>query len=99
MTESSLRDRVQNAVQAYLDSLPPTPVMPDEIPAVVVTDVVFEAMSGARPCVTCGKGIGPAKVGKGYVQCYDCNRRRVEVLPGPVTIQLKPTTVQIFDTE
>lgn len=77
----SLREQVQAAVQDYLDSLAPTPIMPDEIPAQVITAVMFETMAGIRPCVTCGKGLGPAKVAKGYVQCYDCRKRGYPATP------------------
>lgn len=75
MTES-LRDRVRARVYTELDTLE---VFLPEVLADRLTDAVFEVMSGARPCVTCGKGIGPAKVAKGYVQCYDCVRHRLPV--------------------
>jgi hypothetical protein len=40
-----------------------------------LTGVMFEVLAGARPCVTCGKSIGPNKVARGYVQCYTCVRQ------------------------
>lgn len=70
---ASLRERVEAAVTEELrDWQVPHP----ELMAADVVRVTFEAMADARPCVTCGKGIGPAKVAKGYVQCYDCTRKR-----------------------
>lgn len=76
----SLRDRVEDAVVEALAPVwdAPGPVTMHEA-AHLITAAVFAAMSGARPCVTCGRGIGPAKVAKGYVQCYDCTRRRPPV--------------------
>lgn len=77
MTES-LRDRVQLAMLAELERRSPHYLSVIK-PAALVADltaIAFEAMAGARPCVTCGKGIGPAKVAKGYVQCYDCRSRQ-----------------------
>lgn len=72
MTES-LRDRVEarltRDLEQWLDAGDP------EVLAADLTKSVFEEMGEARPCVTCGKGIGPAKVAKGYVQCYDCRTR------------------------
>lgn len=70
----SLRDRVQAAMTAdirrrskhYLSTILPEALADD------MTSVAFDVMAGARPCVTCGKSIGPAKVARGYVQCYDC---------------------------
>jgi hypothetical protein len=71
----SLRDRVEAALLAELEDTFPGF---DDLASLadVLTGRAFDAMSDARPCVTCGKGIGPAKVAKGYVQCYDCTRRR-----------------------
>lgn len=74
MTES-LRDRVQATVgESLLDYLAHNDEWGALDLAEVATAAAFEAMAGARPCVTCGKGLGPAKVAKGYVQCYDCVR-------------------------
>ena len=73
MTES-LRDRVEARILSEIRTTAPEVELPNTL-ALVLTGAVFDAMSGARPCVTCGKGIGPAKVAKGYVQCYDCTRR------------------------
>lgn len=62
----------------------PGPVTMHEA-AHLITEAVFAAMADARPCVTCGKGLGPAKVAKGYVQCYDCTRRVMMVPPHPLS--------------
>lgn len=73
MTES-LRERVQAAMVADLERRSEyylSVILPDAL-AADMTAVAFAALAGARPCVTCGKGIGPAKVAKGYVQCYGC---------------------------
>lgn len=69
---TSLRDKVETRLAAELtDWQAPHPrLMAEEL-----TTAVFEAMADQRPCVTCGKGLGPAKVAKGYIQCYDCVRR------------------------
>lgn len=77
MTES-LRDRVETALVEHIDSSMNYSMHRSSAEAVAkdVTAVVFETMGEARPCVTCGKGIGPAKVAKGYVQCYDCRSRK-----------------------
>lgn len=73
MTES-LRDRVEarltRELEQCLDAGDPETIAAD------LTNAAFEVMAEARPCVTCGKGIGPAKVAKGYVQCYDCRSRQ-----------------------
>jgi hypothetical protein len=69
----SLRDRVQERVAVELEEYAGEAFTPADV-AERLTAAVFETMAGARPCVTCGKGIGPAKVNKGYVQCYDCAR-------------------------
>jgi hypothetical protein len=70
----SLRDRVQAAVHTELDHLYGSHMIGNEDAAVLVTSAVFDTLNGARPCVTCGKSIGPNKVAKGYVQCYGCSR-------------------------
>lgn len=69
----SLRDRVQERLVTELAEwqVPHPDQMAEEL-----TSAVFETMADQRPCVTCGKGLGPAKVAKGYVQCYDCVRLR-----------------------
>lgn len=64
----SLRDRVEAAICAHL------PGDHDCTECRDITAIVFGVMGEARPCVTCGRGLGPAKVAKGYVQCYDCTR-------------------------
>ena len=64
---ASLRDKVEAALEGS-----PLTMYPGHAEA--ITDLVFETMADQRPCVTCGKGLGPAKVAKGYVQCYDCVR-------------------------
>lgn len=75
MTQS-LRERVQDAMIERMTSSSMF-MLTDEDAAKVaetLTTVAFTVMSGARPCVTCGKGIGPANVDRGYVQCYGCAR-------------------------
>lgn len=72
MTES-LREKVEAALRDHLVAAMSYEDPPDVTQmAPELTAVVFAALAGARPCVTCGKGIGPAKVAKGYVQCYGC---------------------------
>lgn len=69
---ATLRERVQDAVAGELDAAYPSQ---DPLPlAVRITESMFEAMGGARPCAQCGKSIGPAKVARGYVLCYSCGR-------------------------
>lgn len=80
----SLREQVKAAVQEYLTE--EGAVSDDCLTADVaqgVTAVMFATMAGQRPCVTCGKGIGPAKVARGYVQCYGCAKRN----PLPITVR------------
>jgi hypothetical protein len=72
----SLRDRV---ALRLLTELTERDVPRPHHLAAELTAAVFDTMADARPCVTCGRGIGPAKVAKGYVQCYDCTRRRPAV--------------------
>jgi hypothetical protein len=67
--EAAMTDYVRRRSEHYLHVILPEALAAD------LTEVAFRAMGGARPCVTCGKGLGPAKVAKGYVQCYDCTRR------------------------
>lgn len=71
----SLRERVQERINAELAS---TVIWANKTRCAEVSDTlttaVFEVMSNARPCVDCGKGIGPDKVKRGYVQCYACSR-------------------------
>lgn len=72
MSSTTLRERVTERLAADLREHigPLADYVIDQL-----VEGVFDAMSGARPCVTCGRGIGPAKVAKGYVQCYDCVHR------------------------
>lgn len=72
---TTFRERVEAAVLAELEAREVGGMMTADV-ARTVTDKAIAAMQGARPCVTCGKGIGPAKVAKGYVQCYNCTRTR-----------------------
>lgn len=73
----SLRDRVEQAITDRVRGQAGFAVLDDVQCAAMgrdLTNAAFAAMAGARPCVTCGKGIGPRKVERGYVQCYDCAR-------------------------
>ena len=74
----SLRDRVEAALLDHLLYVEDYGMVADGRPGVAhdLTAVVFDTLNGARPCVTCGKSIGPAKVAKGYVQCYGCSRSK-----------------------
>lgn len=71
----SLREKVEAAIRQRLELWDEVGAPGVQHQATDLTAVVFAALAGARPCVTCGKGIGPAKVAKGYVQCYGCSGR------------------------
>jgi hypothetical protein len=72
----SLRGRVEAAMRARLadGELYRLEPIDQRVIAADLTEVAFTAMEGSRPCVKCGKGIGPSKVARGYVLCYGCSR-------------------------
>lgn len=80
MTQDSLRDRVEAALVAHIDASMNYAMHKSSAEAVArdLTNVMFAELAGARPCVTCGKSIGPAKVAKGYVQCYGCRGTTIQ---------------------
>lgn len=81
MTQDSLRDRVEKAVtEKLIDALAEDYRGAADLVTVArdLTNVMFAELAGARPCVTCGKSIGPAKVAKGYVQCYGCRGTTIQ---------------------
>lgn len=80
MTQESLQDRVQAAIYARLREIMPSLSGVDAHHDIAedLTRVAFAELAGARPCVTCGKSIGPAKVAKGYVQCYGCRGTTIQ---------------------